>query len=149
MDVSAIVTSVIPVVQQVLAGLLHSSGSGLFGKMREGAAIANFLGDTAANFGDNPIINGLVDAFMKGDAAKQLSEITGEAASVDNVMGAVGNLDGLLGEAGEQGAQVKQFIFGLAEKVAGASGDGLFGSGDKIGENEQAFLNTLKGKLGL
>ncbi len=149
MDVSAIVSSVIPVVQQVLAGLLQSSGSGLFGKIREGAAIANYFADTAASFGGNDIINGLVDAFTKGEAGQQLSEVAGEAKDINNVMEAVGGLDGLLGEAGEQGVQVKQFIMGLAEKVAGAAGEGLFGGGEKIGAGEQQFLDMLKGKLGL
>lgn len=149
MDVSAVVPQLIPIVQHVLAGLLNSSGSGLFGKIREGAAIANYFADTAASYGENPLINGVVDAFIKGDAGQNISELAGETKDIGTVMNIVGGLDSLLSGAGEQGVEVKQFIYGLAETVASAAGEGLFGSGDRIGTGERQFLDALRGTLGL
>lgn len=61
----------------------------------------------------------------------------------------MGGLDDLLKDAGEEGSQVKNFVFDLAERVTSASGSGLFGTGQKVSEGEAEFLNNLKGKLGL
>jgi hypothetical protein len=43
---------------------------------------------------------------------------------------------------------IKQFIIGLVEKIVGAAGGGLFGSGEKVSDTESAFVNSLKAKLG-
>jgi len=49
----------------------------------------------------------------------------------------------------EAGIQVRQFILGLVESVAGASGGGLFGRGAKLSDDEADYLDILRSKLGL
>lgn len=146
-DISQVVGQLLPVIQQVVAGALTTGGSGFFGKLKEAGAISGFLTEAAEQFQGNSIIQGILGSISKGDDL--LGGIDLANLDLGSVLSQVGDVNGLLGSLGEEGGQVKQFIVGLAERVVGASGSGLFGSGEKINAQEQDFLNNLRQTLGL
>jgi hypothetical protein len=146
-DVTAIVQGLLPVLKSVMGGALGSSDAGFIGKLREGAAAGDFIHDAAEQFAGNSIIGGLIELVTDGGKLRDLiPEAPTEAGAV---LEQIGGLDTLLADAGEEGNQVKQFVFGFAERIANASGSGFFGGGDKVSAGEAQFLTDLKAKLGL
>lgn len=63
------------------------------------------------------------------------------------VMSKVDEMMSLLEAKGEQGAQTKAFLYGLAETMVSASGSGFMGAGERINEAEARFLVDLKEHL--
>ncbi|MDZ4768239.1 MAG: hypothetical protein SGJ24_03855 [Chloroflexota bacterium] len=145
MDLQQLVGSLIPVIKDVIAGSLTMSDSGVIGGAKEAGAIATYLKEAANSFQGNTIIEGVVSQ-MFGDDGIQLPDL--ETLDVTNLFSSVGNITALLNSV-EGGEQVKQFIFGLAENVAGAAGGGLFGGGQRVNAGEQQFLEGLKATLGV
>lgn len=146
-DVSQLIPQLLPLVQQVLGGALNAGGSGLVGKLREMGAVSGFMTEAAEQFQSNSIIQGVLAGLTEGK--NPLDGLDLDNLDLGNVISQVGNVNGLLEGFGEEGNQVKQFIVGLAEKVVGASGSGLFGTGEKVNEQEQGFLANLRTTLGL
>lgn len=146
MDISAIVSSLLPIIQQVIAGATKAGGSGVVGKLREAGAAAGYLNEAGEQFKGNPVIEGLLGMLTKGDG---LGDIDLSSLNLDDVLNQVGNIDGLLQGTGVEAGPIKQFILGLVEKIVGAAGTGLFGSGEKVSPEEAAFVSNLKGKLGV
>jgi hypothetical protein len=146
MDLYQLIEALIPVVKDVIGGMLMMSDSGVVGGMREAGAIATYLKESALTFGGNPIIEGLVEGLLGDDQNLQLPDIN--SIDVTNLFNSVGSAATALSSI-EGGDQVKQFIYGLAVQIAGASGGGLFGSGNKISAGEQQFLDGLRAMLGV
>lgn len=145
MTLEQIVAMLLPVVRDVIAGALTMSDSGTFGGAREANAITAYLRGAAANAEGNTIIQGIVAGMFEGGAL-QLPDL--DALDVTNLFQSVGDAAALLNQI-EGGVQVRQFIYGLAEHVAGAAGGGLFGGGQKINPGEQQYLAGLRAQLGL
>ncbi|HRE48896.1 MAG TPA: hypothetical protein PLD47_14310 [Aggregatilineales bacterium] len=142
------IAQIIPIVQLVLGSLMKVGDAGLVGKLREAGALGKFLSEAQEKFKGNALVEGLLKALPD-----QIGEM-GQSFDVKHfdvlqTTQALGGLDGILKDSGEQGKQVKQFIYELAERFASAAGGGIFGSGQKISEAESAFLSDLKGRLGL
>lgn len=148
-DVGQLVQSVLPVVMNVIGGLLKTSDAGMFGKLREAGAIGGFIAETGQRYEGNPLMSSLVSAIQGDEGMNILKNIDLKTLDVSDVLNQVGNLDGVLASAGEEAAPIKSFIVELAEKVASAAGEGLFGSGDKVSAEEQTFLADLRAKLGV
>lgn len=148
MDVQAIISKVLPIIQQVIASITEKSDAGIVGRIREAGSLAGFVGEAADKFKGNPIVDGIAKMFAEGTI--KMPEIDVKNLNVANVLSQVGGLDDILKDAGGDTAKgVKEFIFGMAENVAGAAGGGLFGGGQKVSAGEANFLNDLKAKLGL
>ena len=148
-DIGQIVQSVLPVVMNVIGGLLKTSEAGMFGKLREAGAIGVFIAESAQQFEGNPLMSSLISAIQGDEGMNILKNIDLKNLNVSDVLNQVSNLDNVLTDAGADAAPVKSFIVELAEKVAGAAGEGLFGSGEKVSEEEQTFLADLRDKLGV
>jgi hypothetical protein len=146
-DVAQIVSTVVPTLMQVIAGITKSSDAGFIGKFKEIGAISGFLSEAAEKFKDNGIILGILGALTS--PRDELAKLDLKNLNVSDVLNNVGGLNDVLKDSGEQGTQVKQFVVDLAEKVANASGSGFFGGGEKVSAGEQQFLTDLKSKLGL
>jgi len=144
MDIQDLINKLLPVIQNVVGGILKSSDSGIIGKFREVGSVGEFLKEAAEEFEGNELIGGLLSGLKDFDLNIDLDNLD-PAAVLDNL----GGLDDLLGGLGDEASDVKGFILRLAEKIAGAAGGGLFGTGDKISASEQQFLTDLKSKLGL
>jgi hypothetical protein len=150
-DVSQVIQQLVPVVQQINAGILKAGTKGPIGGMRNIGALASTLKEGAQQYQENSLIEGLIDALNASSQHHTDEHAQGTPwADIDpQAVASSVNLDGLLGEFGEQGMQLKQFILHIVENVAGASGDGLFGRGEKINAEEQSFITTLRQSLGL
>lgn len=145
MDIEGIVQALIPVVKEIIVGMLLMSDSGVIGGAREAGAITDYLKKGPVTFAGNPIIEHLAETLL-AEGNLQLPDLSSlDATHLLQTVADVGaDLDTL-----EGGVQVKQFIYGLAEHIAGASGGGLFGRGQKISTGEQQILDALRGQLGI
>ncbi len=149
MDLDAVIKQIMPFIQEIMGGTLKTSGSGMIGRMKEIGALGMFLKDAPQKFAGNDLIDGLVKSLLDNDTEvdKYVDLDTLEPSAVLDKLGGLNDI--LNGLEGNIGAQVKEFIFGLASSVAGAAGTGLFGTGQKVTREEESFLNGLKDKLGL
>jgi hypothetical protein len=149
MDLDAVIKQIMPFIQEIMGGTLKTSGSGMIGRMKEIGALGMFLKDAPQKFAGNDLIGGLVQGMLDSDTEGD-SYVDVNTLEPSAVLDKLGGLNDILnGLEGDMGAQVKEFIFGLASSIAGASGTGLFGSGQKVSAEEESFLNGLKDKLGL
>ncbi|MCC7207173.1 MAG: hypothetical protein IT323_07705 [Anaerolineae bacterium] len=148
MDVQGIIAQVLPVIQQVIASLTKKSDAGIVGRILEAGSLATFVSEAAEKYKGNPVVDGIAKMFAEGPINEP--DIDPNKLDVGSVLNQVANLDGVLaGLGGDTARGVKEFIYGMAEKVAGASGGGLFGSGQKVSADEAGFLNDLRARLGL
>ncbi|MBK8024800.1 MAG: hypothetical protein IPK19_26120 [Chloroflexi bacterium] len=146
MELEQIVQMLLPVVRDVIGGMLMMSDSSLIGGVREAGAIGKYLTTASQEMADNPVIAGLVDGLIGEDGKVIVPDM--DNVDVTNLFTNVGSAAGVL-DSFEGGLQVKEFIYGMAEHIAGASGGGLFGGGQKISAGEQQFLDGLRAMLGL
>jgi hypothetical protein len=146
MDVQQIVSTLIPVIKDVIAGSITMSDSGTIGGARELGAIATYLRDALTQFEGNTIIEGVVGGLFDVDGSVQMTDL--DQLDVTNLFRSVGSAAALL-DAIPGGGEIKGFIYGLAEKVAGAAGGGLFGGGQKVNAGEEQYLAGLRAQLGL
>lgn len=149
MDIDALIKQIMPFIQQIMGSTLKTSGSGMFGRLKEIGALGMFLKDAPEKFAGNDLIGGLVNGLLDNDTEGD-NYVDMETLEPNAVLDKLGGLNDILGGLdGDMGGQVKEFIFGIANSIAGAAGTGLFGSGQKVSADEESFLNTLKDKLGL
>jgi hypothetical protein len=148
-DVGQLVQSVLPIIVNVIGGLLKTSDSGMIGKLREAGAIGSAVVEAGEEFKGNPLMEGIISALQGDEGMNLLKNVDLDNINVSDVLGQVGNLDGILSAAGENAEPVKSFIVNLAERVASAAGGGLFGSGEKVSAQEQTFLADLRAQLGM
>lgn len=146
MDLQQLVEMLVPVVKDVIAGSLTVSDSGVIGGAREAGAIATSLKEAAAAHGDNPIIAALVPHLFDEDNTVQIPDLN--TLDITNLFASIGNAAAVLNTI-QGGDQVKQMIYSVAERVAQASGGGLFGGGQKVNASEEQYLAGLKAQLGL
>lgn len=149
MDVQKIVQSLLPIIINVIGGVMKSGESGFWGKLREGGALAGVLSGAADQFKGNSLMEGLLGALTGDEGKKLLGSLDLKSLDLGDVMNKVGGIDNVLADAGEEAAPVKGFIYDIAQKMAGSAGGGVFGSGQKISAGEQSFLDDLKKQLGL
>lgn len=148
MDVQGIIAKVLPIIQQVVASLTKKSDAGIVGRILEAGSLAKFVGEAAEKYKGNPVVDGIAKMFKEGGLKEPNIDL--KNLDIGSVLNQVAGLDDALKDLGGDAAKgVKEFIFGMAEKVAGASGGGLFGGGQKVSADEASFLNDLKAKLGL
>ncbi len=131
-------------IRGILDGVLNSGESGIIGRAREMTAFTQYLTKAGDLFAGNALVQQLLPNLLRGDFLQSPAPFN----NPNDLFEAMGNLGQAL-PMDEAGNQVRQFIYGLAEAVAGASGSGLFGMGKKIDDHESYFLDFLKEKLGL
>ncbi|MDX2076002.1 MAG: hypothetical protein SFZ02_06195 [bacterium] len=132
---------IIKVIRGIVDGMMSAGNSGMVGRAREMTAFTEYIKKATAQYGDNPLVGQLLDY---GDALMDKSDFA-DPSELFSAMSELG--DGLPQD--DMGNGVRQFIYGLAEAVAGASGGGFLGRGDKISDDENDYLDFLRGKLGL
>jgi hypothetical protein len=148
---------IIDLIKTVLAGIMGADAkTGPFKILKEGAALGGVLKEAREKFQGNAVMEQLLGALLsKDEEGDNTPEAEAPAdgpklgqTSIDDVLGKLGGLRGIL-DMIPGGNDIKQFIYDLAEKVAGAAGSGLFGSGPKVSQNESNFLSALKNGLGI
>jgi hypothetical protein len=135
---------IITAIRGIIDGVMNTGGSGVVGRAREMTAFTQYLSGAPALFGDNPLIEQLLGGLSDPSFLTNASSLK----DPNDLFDAMGNLGAGLPQD-EAGTGLRQFIYGLAESVAGASGSGLFGTGKKFDDHEANFLDFLKEKLGL
>lgn len=140
MDLDDIITAI----RGIVDGILHTSDSGLVGRAREMTALTQYLNKARDAFANNDLIQELVPHLLRGDFLQSPAPFK-TPSQIFDAMDTLGHA--LPMDAG--GIEVRQFIIGMVESVAGASGGGLFGRGDKISDDEATYLDILKSKFGL
>lgn len=126
----------------IIGAMMKVDGPGFLKGWREASAGLDYFGAALKRFSDNAAVLRVL-AYME-------RELPGDIGAIDydDVLARVDRIDALL--AGTPDAPgYKQFIYGLAEAVANASGAGLFGRGPKVSEREAAFLAELRARLGV
>lgn len=142
-DTEQLALQIGPMIENIVASALKVSGSGFFGKLKEGGAVLTYLSDASDKFDSNALIQHILANFTGGD----LRSIDLGTVEPQEALMQAGQLGPILsGIAG--GDQVKQFVLELVEQVLAASGSGLFGGGEKVSEAEQQFYDELKVNLG-
>jgi hypothetical protein len=136
--------TVLSIIRGIVDGIINTSNSGMIGRAREMTAFTQYVAQAGSQFANNDFIAQLIPHmtssvfFASGSPFQKPSDI----------FDAMGELGAGL-PVDEAGVQVRQFIIGLVEAVAGASGGGLFGRGDKLSDDETTYLDILRAKLGM
>jgi hypothetical protein len=143
MDMTQVINALLPMIQNIVAGVMQVSGSGMIGTARELKAVSDYADEAAKKFAGNPVIEALIEPLQ----GNFLENVNIEALDVNNVLSSVMQIDSLLPP--ELTGEVKQFLYELAQRVASASGQGFFGSGEKVTEVESQYLDALRVYLGL
>lgn len=137
-------SAIIGIIRGIVDGVMNAGNSGVVGRAREMTAFTQYLAQAPALFGDNNLIGQLLSNLT--DPSFLTS--TNSYKDPNDLLSAMGDLGAGL-PTDEAGMGLRQFIYGLAESVAGASGTGMFGMGKKVNDDEGFFLDFLKDKLGL
>jgi hypothetical protein len=122
---------------EVLIAAVAAERTGPISYFREILAAGRYLYDARRHYRDNALIQ---DLFNRAEERPvDLDEVTREKllARIDEVGGIVHDDD--------EGKEFKRFLLELAERVADASRNGLFGR--RLSRNETAFLAELRQRL--
>jgi hypothetical protein len=133
--------------------IITASPSGPVGIVKEFFALATSVEEITKDAGARPLLK---EIFAEGEAKAETTIEVGasdkdqarRAALLAGLKDTIALLDA---KAGSDAAAVKQWVYGVAEKVAGAAKEGGFlGIGGKpVSAEEQAALDELKAALGL
>ena len=144
--------------QFVALATAAAGNSGLFGSLSEGMAMASSIAE--AMRGGNPLLR---DVFAKEEIKAAQDEVRGvlksvadksqlntrlQSAAADSIKAALGALSAK-GTAADADA-FRQFLTGIADKIANASREGGFlgFGGERVSEGERQFLAQLKTLVG-
>lgn len=142
-DTEQLALQIGPIIEGIVAGALKVSGSGFFGKLKEGGAVLGYLAEASDKFDDNALVQHILANFTGGD----LRSIDLGKVEPQNALADASQLGSILSSVAG-GEQVKQFVLELIEQVFVASGSGLFGGGEKVSPAEQQFYEELNSQLG-
>lgn len=126
---------------------------GLVSSYKEFTAVAAATSKARSLYQDNELVESLLGELLE----KQQGSATGappsddERPSVDRALALIQNAARVADAKApaEEARGYKSFVYALAEVAANASGDGLFGRGEKLSAKERAYLDRLKGTLAL
>lgn len=148
--------------QMVGLGMLTVSGSGPVGKLRELLALRRCLRLDAAT--DDMRRNQLIMAILRGQEARkrELQEtlaVRGNSvpfmrmviAAHVRMVGHTEKVARLLADKAPyaEAQEVKRWLMWIARRVAGASGDGWLGTGQKLSDRENHMLDRVAAALGI
>jgi len=122
---------------EVLLAAVAADRTGPIAYFREIMAAGRYLYDARRRYRDNALIQELFAHTEEREV--DLGEVTQDKllARIDEV--------GRILTNDEEAREFKRFLVELAERVVGASRQGLFGH--KVTENERAFLEELRRRL--
>ncbi|MFO7545842.1 MAG: hypothetical protein R6W77_10135 [Trueperaceae bacterium] len=122
---------------EVLLAAVAADRTGPIAYFREIMAAGRYLYDARRRYHDNALVQ---DLFAHTEAREvDLDEVT-----QDKLLARIDEVGRILADD-DEAMEFKRFLVELAERVVGASRQGLFGH--KITENERAFLEELRRRL--
>lgn len=129
----------------VISGVIAADDrSGPMKIMREVTAGTNYLREAQSIYAHNPLISEVLAALFD----RGLSTNPADFPDHHEIYERINDMQRMLG-VDDVSMEYKEFLFNLGLKVAEAAGGGLFGTGEKISGNEEAFLLELRRYLGV
>lgn len=103
--------------------------------------------DGGQHFPQSKVIQELMTAYE--NSGNQQPPTNGSGSATDVILKQVGQARGLVrAKSGDQEAQFyADFIREIAKRTAEASGEGLFGTGEKVSGKERSYLENLEKAL--
>jgi hypothetical protein len=141
------IQSLVQAALKILQGIMSIGSGTVVGIMREGSAAFSYLKEAEGKFAGNVIIQQMIQGMRAKPADPDAPHEDDDKDAMTLLNEAAGTF-GLLG-IDEASMNVKRFLLELTAKVAGAAGSGILGTGQKISEQEQDFINQLRGILGV
>jgi hypothetical protein len=131
----------------VSAGV-SASDFGIVSFAKEVAALIRAVREAKARYADNELVLAVIEEFERAEAEGAEAQ---QPQSLDENLATVARIAQLVGQKAppEEARSYKTFLYELAEIVAAASGEGLFGFGEKVSEAERTHLGRLKGALAI
>lgn len=123
---------------------------GMFSSAAEGSALSKELSQAGSKYPNNELIKSLYSSKENENAVNVKVEEIGRSPqeALEKAKFFIGEaLEILKQKSPEEVTEYKQLCLYLAEKVANASGEGLFGTGPKVSPKEKAVLESLKAVL--
>lgn len=123
---------------------------GVFSSAIEGSTLGTELSQAGISYPNNELIKSLFSQGEKVEAVNvKVEEIgTNPQEAVDKAKALIIEAIGILQQKSpEELSEYKEFCLHLAEKVANASGEGLFGTGPKVSSKEKVVIENLKAVL--
>jgi|GEM_PF-2276115 len=147
-DLRTIVDNVDLVAKMILVVATKEGGMHPTSSARAIGASVKYIGQAKDAYRGNLIVEGTIEriSHWRGETDERFDYKTIDSAEV---MRNVDALAPVLDAAGEQGAQTKAFLYGIAGSMVNASGSGFMGTGPRLNENEARFLADLKAHLGV
>lgn len=112
---------------------------------RELEALLKACGDAREEYPDNPLIQEVIGNIH------WLSDMDEPEDDPEEVLEHFRNVAKILDEKrpGNEGAEFKKFLIGIARKVASAYGENFLGMGAKVSIREAAMIEKLENALGI
>jgi hypothetical protein len=132
----------------IIQGMITVDGTTYGSVVREFVALGKFIDESQVAYANNLLVQSALLRFIdeEGNIQTGLDAERIEHIPPDQVLEGVDIVMEVLAGLPET-AGYKQFIFTLAERIAGAAGGGLFGSGNRISQEEAALLEALRVRL--
>lgn len=102
--------------------------------------------EAKANYAGNPLVQAVIADF---ESKADTQPAPPEKKNSDAILADIGQIVAIVDAkaAGDEARGFKTFLFGISEQVANASGSGFLGFGEKVSDDEKAFLTKLKSTL--
>jgi hypothetical protein len=132
----------------IIHGVISVDGTTYSSVVRELMAIAKFVDEAQVDYANNLLVQAALLRFVdeSGNVNTGLDSEKVEHIPPGDVLGGVDYVLNLFAALPELPGY-KQFIYGLAEKIATAAGNGLLGTGAKVSDQEAALLHELQARL--
>jgi hypothetical protein len=117
------------------------------GSIRETFSMAKAYGEARQEHGESELLDEIVSAKPEVDHTRYHSPEELKEHSLQNIREGVALLEGKASP--EEAEQYKQFILGLANRVAEARKEGFLGlSGERVSGDEKAAIDAISAALG-
>ena len=124
----------------------------LFSAVKEVFTLRKITNQTKLNYQNNQLIQDLLADTSDGDKTTQINEIENSENFVDFLENVLEKLKAAVAIAHLKATPIeaqeyKEFLYEIANQIANASGEGIFGTGPKVSEKEAIVLEQIKKAL--
>ncbi|WP_143438080.1 hypothetical protein [Hydrocoleum sp. CS-953] len=126
----------------------------LFSAVKEVLTLPKIRNKTKSNYQNNQLIQGLLADTSDADKTTQINEIENSENFADFLENGLEKLKAAVAIAHLkanpiEAQEYKKFLYEIANEIANASGEGIFGTGPKVSQKEAIVLEQIKKVLEL
>ncbi len=116
--------------------------------IREMMSVQQFLTSAREKYGRYELINDLINELVTSCNSRE-EMLNDNLADFKNLKPVIERANQILNArvSAEEAQAMRAFTYELAFEIANAAGDGFFGTGEKISQSENEFLQELKRRL--